>query len=122
MAPSTRLCRIQAPSGFQSNPELPQTVVGIVTKSLVLRYRLSGVTTGAPVLNTLWAEYRPVEPIVRKRHWRLEISPGDGTEPRGGAVGTGKGRGRARGSRAQWGGRGLGGRRGRGGDLGREVG
>lgn len=61
--------------------ELPSTVQG---KALSLRYRLSGVTTGTPVLRALWAEYRPLEAPKRRRHWEMELYAGDATITRDG--------------------------------------
>ena len=57
---------------------------GTVSKWLALRYRLSGVTTGAPTLAALWAEYRQVEVPRRRRHWTFDVLAADDTVGRDG--------------------------------------
>lgn len=66
---------------------------GTVARTLALKWTLSGVTTGAPVLAALWCESRLVEPIVGKRHWEFVVEASDGlvlrsgkAEPRKGQV------------------------------------
>lgn len=61
---------------------LPGNTVG---KWLMLRYALSGVTTGAPTLAALWAEYRPAEPGARRRTWQFDLLAADRTPRRDGA-------------------------------------
>lgn len=62
---------------------LPANTVG---KWLALRYTLSGVTSGAPVLAALWAEYRPAEPGLRRRAWQFDLLAADQTPRRDGAL------------------------------------
>jgi hypothetical protein len=56
-----------------------------VGKWLALRYSLSGVSTGAPTLAALWAEYRSVEPGARRRTWQFDLLDADRTPRRDGA-------------------------------------
>lgn len=61
---------------------LPANTAG---KWLALRYRLSGVTSGAPTLAALWAEYRLAEPGMRRRAWQFDLLVADRTPRRDGA-------------------------------------
>jgi len=58
---------------------------GTTGKLLALKYSLSGVTAGGPTLTALWAEYRPAEPLVRRRAWAFEVLAGDGMVARDGS-------------------------------------
>lgn len=57
---------------------------GTLAPALGLAWRLSGVTTGAPTLVSLWAEYRPVERATPRRAWSFEILASDETTTRAG--------------------------------------
>lgn len=58
---------------------------GVVGKGLGLAYRLAGVTTGGPVLNVLWAEYRGVEAATPRRSWTFEVVASDDAVTRTGS-------------------------------------
>lgn len=55
------------------------------SKWLSLRYQVSGVSSGAPTLAALWAEYRPLEVPKRRRHWVFDILAADDVTARNGA-------------------------------------
>jgi len=59
--------------------------LGTAGKWLALRYTLAGVTTGAPTLAALWAEYRAMESPERRRHWVFDVLATDGLIGRAGA-------------------------------------
>lgn len=57
---------------------------GATSKWLGLRYGLGGVDDGAPTLAALWAEYRPLEALTRRRHWTFDVLAADATPARDG--------------------------------------
>ncbi|MGN6699268.1 MAG: discoidin domain-containing protein, partial [Thermomicrobiales bacterium] len=57
---------------------------GTTGRWLQLRYTLAGVLDSMPALAALWAEYRPLEPVVRRRHWQFDLLAADATSNRAG--------------------------------------
>lgn len=69
----------------------PATVAGPLpagtrARAIALRWRVSGVNDGCPVLNAVWAEYRGIEAATHRLAWELEIMAGDGAVRRDGGA------------------------------------
>lgn len=85
---ATATLTTSAPATVAAN--VPTAVLG---KVLYVRYRYTGGSAleRSPTLRALWAEYRPIEEVVPKRHWQFDVLVADeqtrrngGKEPRNG--------------------------------------